>query len=44
MTKKKATYNCFKVTMGSYDGAEIYEAVEIYTLSKLENLTYKRRH
>ena len=27
--------------MGSYDGAETYELVAIYTLTKLENITSK---
>ena len=33
--------NCFDVTMGSYDGAEVCELVGIYTLPKLENITSK---
>ena len=29
--KKKKTWSCFDKTMGSYDGAEIYELVGIFT-------------
>ena len=36
--KMKSTDSCFNVTMGSYDGAEICELAEIYTLRQLENI------
>ena len=36
--KKKESENCFDVTMGSNDGAEICELTGIYILSQLSNL------
>ena len=35
---KKTTNDCFDVTMGSYDGAEICELVGLLILDKLSNL------
>ena len=39
--KKKNAEGCFDVTMGSYDGAEICELVEIYILSRLSTIIDK---
>ena len=35
------TASCFDVTMGSFDGAEIYELVVLYIQSKLEKILPK---
>ena len=39
--KKKNAEGCFDVTMGSYDGTEICELVEIYILSRLSTIIDK---
>ena len=39
--KKKLTGSCFDVTMGSFDGAEIFELVGLYIQSKLEKILPK---
>ena len=39
--KKKDSDNCFDVTMGSYDGAELCEFIGIYILSKLCTIVNK---
>ena len=39
--KKKDTDSCFDVTMGSYDGAEVFEQVGTYVLSLLANIIDK---
>ena len=36
--KKNSSASCFDVTMGSYDGAKIYELVSVYILSHLETI------
>ena len=36
--EEKTTINCFDVTMGSYDGAEVYKLVGTSVLSKLRNI------
>ena len=40
--KKKATTSCFNVTMCSYDGAEVWELVGTFILSKLGNIIDKK--
>ena len=40
--KKKTIANCFDVTMGSYDGAEVCELVGMFILSKLGNIIDKK--
>ena len=40
--KKKDTYSCFDVTMGSYDGAEICELVGTHLLLLLANTINKK--
>ena len=39
--KKKSTKSCFDVTMGSYDGAEIYELAGFYILPHLKTIINK---
>ena len=38
---KKSTNNCFDVTMGSYDGAEVCELVGLYILDELSKFLNK---
>ena len=40
--KKKTTTNCFDVTMGSYDDAEVCELVGTFILSKLAKIIGKK--
>ena len=39
--KKKESNSCFDVTIGSYDGAELYELIGIFTQSVLEEMINK---
>ena len=39
--KKKANHDCFDVTMGSYDGAEICEIIGLYILNNLSKILGK---
>ena len=41
--KKKSTASYFDVTMGSYDGAEICELVDVYILSHLGTIINKKK-
>ena len=43
LLKKKDSEGCFDVTMGSYDGADICELVEIHILSGLSTILDKKR-
>ena len=40
--KKKTRTNCFEVTTGSYDGAEVCKLVGTFILSKLGNIIGKK--
>ena len=39
--EKKTPANCFDVTTGSYDGAEIYKIVGLFILNQLSNIANK---
>ena len=41
LRKKKETQSCFYMKMGRNDGAEIYELVEIYILTRLATIIKK---
>lgn len=41
LQKKKMTDECFDVTVGSYDGAEVCELVQLFIFNQLLNIANK---